>query len=151
MRGYSFGSGISDLKGEFFCSVSRVCGRDDPSGPKAAPYDGRVVDGVGTVKSEDVALLPIPVCLETSAKSNGSTADLCVRVRVAGLRVDEDYCDDWVQKRRVMTGVGSCLPLSSGNSRSLLSKSSSQMSSLRKSIGGYEDSIGMLKVIEKMF
>ena len=94
MRGYSFGSSISDLKGEFFCSVSRVCGRDDAAGPKAAPYDGGVVDGVGTVKSEDVALLPIPVCLETFAKSNGSIADLCIRVRAVGLRVDEDYCDD---------------------------------------------------------
>jgi hypothetical protein len=150
MHGYSFGSGISDLKGEFFCSVSRVCGRDDPSGPEAAPYDGRVVDGVGTVKSEDVPLLPIPVCLETSAKSNGSIADLRVRVRAAGLRVEEDRCDNWVQSRRVRAVVGLCLPLSSGNSRSLLSKSSSQISSLRKSIGGYEDWIGMLKVIEKI-
>jgi hypothetical protein len=151
VRGYSFGSSISELKGEFFCSVSRVCRRDDPSGPEAAPYDGGVVDGVGTVKSEDVPLLPIPVCLETSAKFNGGTADLCIRVRAAGLRVEEDYCDNWVQARRVMTVVGSCLPLSSGNFRPLLSKSSSQISSLRKSIGGYEDSIGMLKVIGKIF
>lgn len=94
MYGYSFGSGISDLKGEFFCSVSRVCGRDDSTGPKAAPYDGRVVDRVGTVKGKDVALLPIPFCLETFAKSNGRTADLCIRVRATSFRVDKDYCDD---------------------------------------------------------
>jgi hypothetical protein len=94
MRGYSFRSGISDLKGEFFCSVSGVCRRDDSAGPKTAPYDGRIVDGVGTVKSEDVALLPIPVCLETFAKFNGRTADLCIRVRATGLRVDKDYCDN---------------------------------------------------------
>ena len=92
MYRYSFGSGISNLKGEFSCSVSRVCGGDDSAGPEAAPYDGGVVDGVGTVKSKDVALLPIPVGLETFAKFNGSTTDLCICVRAVRLRVDEDYC-----------------------------------------------------------
>ena len=93
MYHYSFSSGISDLKGEFFCSVSRVCGRDGAAGPKAAPYDGGVIDGVGAVKSKDVALLPIPLGLETFAKSNGGTADLCICVRAASLRIGEDYCD----------------------------------------------------------
>jgi hypothetical protein len=55
------------------------------------PCDGRRVNAVRGIESEDIAAFPLPLRLQTLSKLNGSATDLSVGVRAGGIRISVDY------------------------------------------------------------
>lgn len=86
------GARVLQLAGELVDGVGRVGGGRDAAGPVDAKVDDGVVDVVGGVEAEDVALAPAVAVDEAGAEAGGEGGDLGVAVGASRVAVYEDGC-----------------------------------------------------------